>query len=248
MATIQGMCRNCGSLIMFDSRDDECECVFCNCIFPSSEAVEIFENPEGRTFPNEKFEPSKENKHHHTTRVFSDEHLEKAIKRDEIEKANKGETKKENEFEISPNDVKAPKKLVLGLIGATVAVVALVIVIALPMHNKRVSATEDIMAQIDTVFEGIEVDSTLDDSGNPIGYNITGQSCQNISVLTEDEVDEAKAEDIFENYCGLRADVLGIDGNAEKGVSMNIYCDGGIYSVSGDAGEVKVQFEDDSAS
>jgi len=248
MATIQGMCRNCGSLIMFDDRDEECECVFCNCIFPSREAVEIFEDPEGRTFPNEKFEPSKENKHHHATRVFSDEHLEKAIKRDEIEKANKGETKKENEFEISPNDVKAPKKLVLGLIGSTVAVVALVLVIALPMYNSRKSATEDIMAKINTVFEGIEVDSTLDESGNPIGYNISGQSCQNINILTKDAVDEDQARDIFEDYCGLRADVLGISSNTEKGVSMNIYCDGGIYSLKGDSGEVRVQFEDDSAS
>ncbi|MBO4242109.1 MAG: hypothetical protein IKT14_04210 [Clostridiales bacterium] len=248
MATIQGMCRNCGSLIMFDDRDTECECVFCNCIFPSSEAVEIFENPEGRTFPNEKFEPSKENKHHHTTRVFSDEHLETAIKRDELARANKPETKKDNEFEISPNDVKAPRKLVIGLIGATVAIVALVIVIALPIRNRRKDATENIMAQINTVFEGIEVDATLDESGNPVGYNISGQSCQHINILTEDQVDESKAKDIFDNYCDLRADILGIDGNTEKGVKMNIYCDGGIYTIDGDSGEAEISFSEDSAS
>ena len=38
MATKQGMCRNCGSLVVFDDRDDTCECVFCHCVFPSAEA------------------------------------------------------------------------------------------------------------------------------------------------------------------------------------------------------------------
>ena len=54
MATKQGMCRNCGSLVMFDDRDDLCECVFCNCVFPSEEAAAILANPEGYEFKNEK--------------------------------------------------------------------------------------------------------------------------------------------------------------------------------------------------
>ena len=41
MATKQGMCKNCGSLVMFDDRDELCECVFCNCVFPSAEAAKI---------------------------------------------------------------------------------------------------------------------------------------------------------------------------------------------------------------
>ena len=87
MATVQGICRNCGSLMMIDDRDETCECVFCNCVFPSSEAIEIFNDPDGREFPNEKFEPSSDGKRHFTTRVFSDESIEKAIKREEIAKS-----------------------------------------------------------------------------------------------------------------------------------------------------------------
>jgi threonyl-tRNA synthetase len=38
------MCRNCGSLVVFDDRDDTCECVFCHCVFPSEEAVKLLED------------------------------------------------------------------------------------------------------------------------------------------------------------------------------------------------------------
>ena len=244
MATIQGMCRNCGALIMFDDRDEQCECVFCNCIFPSAEAVEIFENPEGRTFPNEKFEPSAENKHHYTTRVFSDEGLEKAIKRDEITKANKGEDKKTNEFELSPNDVKAPKKLVWGTIIAAVAIVALVIVIALPMYKSRKALEENIRNNISGVFSGISVDNTMGEDGNPIGYSIDGQKCQKIKVLTSDEVNEDLAKEIYGRYCDLRAEYIGED---DSKVVMDIYCDGGIYTIKTDAGNTAVVFTEDEA-
>ena len=38
------MCKNCGSLIVFDDRNENCECVFCHCIFPGEEAIKILED------------------------------------------------------------------------------------------------------------------------------------------------------------------------------------------------------------
>ena len=72
MATKQGMCKNCGSLVMFDDRDELCECVFCNCVFPSAEAAKILENPDGYEFKNEKFEKNTEAgaKHYYSNPVF----------------------------------------------------------------------------------------------------------------------------------------------------------------------------------
>ena len=117
MATKQGMCKNCGSLVMFDDRDELCECVFCNCVFPSAEAAKILENPDGYEFKNEKFEKNTEAgaKHYYSNPVLPDV-VEKAVQRDKTSKTQKAEVKlKPNEFEISPNDVKAPKKLVIGM-------------------------------------------------------------------------------------------------------------------------------------
>lgn len=241
MATIQGMCKNCGALIMFDDRDDKCECVFCNCVFASSEAVEIFNNPEGYEFPNEKYEPSTENKHYHSTRVFSDEGLEKAIKRDELAKANKSNgTAERNEFEISPNDVKAPKKFVWGLILSLSVLVIATILIAYPMRNSRIAVTEKVTSNIKTVFDGVvDVNTTVDD-GKTNGYIIYGQTCQNIKFVTDDTINSQNAEIVYRNYCAVRSDALGKTDSLDKNVEMLIYASNGVFEVTSNGSEVLV--------
>ena len=44
MATYHGMCKNCGSLITIDDSKENCECVFCHCVFPRDEAEKIKQN------------------------------------------------------------------------------------------------------------------------------------------------------------------------------------------------------------
>ena len=53
MATYHGMCKNCGSLITIDDSKENCECVFCHCVFPRDEAEKILENPDNYSFANE---------------------------------------------------------------------------------------------------------------------------------------------------------------------------------------------------
>lgn len=241
MATIQGMCKNCGALIVFDDRNEKCECVFCNCVFPSSEAIEIFNNPNDYTFANEKFEPTGEDKHLYSTRVFSDEGLEKAIKRDELARATKANgTAVKNEFEISPNDVKAPAKLVWGSIIALCVLIILVIVIGYPMRNSRIEATKKVSDNINQVFDGVlDVNTTLD-NGKTSGYIIYGQTCQNIKFVTDDAVNSENAETVYRNYSAVRSDALGRSEDLDKAVDMLIYASNGIFEVSYNGSEVLV--------
>ena len=244
MATVQGLCRNCGSLMMIDDRDETCECVFCNCVFPTSEAIEIFNDPEGREFPNEKFEPSAEGKRHHTTRVFSDDNIEKAIKREELAKAQRGDdvAVKKNEFEVSPNDVKAPAKAVLIISSVFVALVIITIVIALPMYNTRKDITAKISSNIESVFDGVaEVDTRVGDDGYAAGYSICGQTCQTVKVITDEDIGEDGARTMFENYCSVRSEARGKSGNA--GVNLTIYSGDVIYSVTEKNGSINVKCE-----
>lgn len=247
MAIKQGMCKNCGSLIVFDERDDQCECVFCHCIFPSEEAVEIYNNPEGRQFPNEKYEPSTSAQKHNVTRVYSSESLEKSIAREELRKAN-SEGPKTNEFEVQAKDVKAPKKLVIGVIAGAVAIVGIVIAICYPMYKTRISLRDSIEADIAPVFEGIaDVALTSDAEGNYFdGFSVFGQTCQYLNAATEDELSEEDARAIFENYCALRAEKIA-DGSADTfdGVQIKIYSRGGYYTVTGANGEVNAVFTED---
>lgn len=241
------MCKNCGSLIVFDERDDQCECVFCHCIFPSEEAVEIYNNPEGRQFPNEKYEPSTSAQKHNVTRVYSSESLEKSIAREELRKAN-SEGPKTNEFEVQAKDVKAPKKLVIGVIAGAVAIVGIVIAICYPMYKTRIALRDSIEADIAPVFEGIaDVALTSDAEGNYFdGFSVFGQTCQYLNAATEDELSEEDARAIFENYCALRAEKIA-DGSADTfdGVQIKIYSRGGYYTVTGANGEVNAVFTED---
>lgn len=248
MAINQGICKNCGSLIVFDERDDQCECVFCHCIFPSSEAIEIFNNPEGREFPNEKYEPSTSAQKHNVTRVYSGESLEKSIAREELRKAN-SEGPKTNEFEVQAKDVKAPKRLVIGLWAGAVIIVAVVLATVFPIYKSRITLRDAIESDIAQVFDGIaEVEMTMDEEGKSYdGFSVFGQTCQYLNAATQDELSEEDARAIFENYCALRAEKIA-DGSGDSydGVQIKIYSRGGYYTVTGANGEVNVSFTEDS--
>lgn len=250
MATVQGMCRNCGALIVFDNRDDQCECVFCNCVFPSAEALEIMENPEGRTFPNEKFEPSTENSHHFQTRVYSDESIEKAIKREQLSKANNPEDTVivKNEYEVLPSDVKAPKNLVIGMTAGILAFIVIIVAISLPLHNSRIQLHDGMQNKIGEILDGcFAVDCTKDEDGNTRGYCIAGQTAQKAKFMTSETVTEEQARQLFENYCQMRALQRNVHENIYSGVTVEIYCDGGIYTVEEVKGNITAVYSDDAS-
>ena len=240
MATTQGMCKNCGSLIVFDNRDDKCECVFCHMVFPSAEAVEILENPQNYTFPNEKIEESAETRHYYATPVYPDM-VEKAVARDKTTKTGDSESKdKPNEFEVQAKDVKAPKKLVISLVAGIAAAVAIVVAIALPMYFSRKGMLDKITASIDTVFEGsVKVDTSADSDGYKKGYIVFGQTCQNVKIATKDEISSDTANDIFKKYCDLRNKSGNFSSDADSKVTLEIYTPKGIYKVTTNGAEYK---------
>lgn len=228
MATKQGMCKNCGSLVMFDDRDELCECVFCNCVFPSAEAVEILENPEGYEFKNEKFEKQEgAAKHYYSTPVMPDL-VTKAVQRDKVSKSQPDSLKlKANEFEISPNDVKAPKKLVIGMAAGAVVLVAIILAIALPLYLSRKSLTEAITADVDAIF-------ATSGETNQFDYkqlNIHGLSCQYVKIALSDGIGEDEAKQIYSNYSKLRTDKRGKDSGD---VEMYIYTPDTIFFINQD--------------
>ena len=234
MATKQGMCKNCGSLVMFDDRDELCECVFCNCVFPSSEAAEILANPEGYEFKNETFEKQEGSKHYYSNPVMPDI-IEKAVKRDEVSKAKSDSAKlKPNEFEISPNDVKAPKKLLIQWGIGTLVVVAIIVAIALPLYFNRKSLKESITADISKIF--VSSDEVAYDSFDYKQFNIYGVTCQYVKIGLSESIDDAEAQKLYANYSSLRTEKRG---NDSGDVEMYIYTPDTIYFISNEKGLTK---------
>ena len=232
MATQQGMCKNCGSLVMYDDRDELCECVFCNCVFPTSEAAEILANPDKFEFKNEKFEKQEGAKHYYSSPVMPDV-VEKAVKRDMVSKSQTDTAKlKPNEFEISPNDVKAPKKLVIGMAVGAFAFVAIIVAIALPLFLSRKTLSEAITADIDTVF------AASDKAFDYKQYDIYGLSCQYVKIGVSAGLTDEEAQQFYANYTKLRSEK---SGNASGDVEMYIYTPDTIYFINKDGINKDVQ-------
>lgn len=246
MATKHGMCKNCGSLIVFDDRNENCECVFCHCIFPGEEAIKILENPDDYTFANEEIEESKEQTHYYATKVNPDM-VASAVARDQLMKSKENSNSiKPSDFEVSPNDVKAPVKLTAIIIGSVALIILIIVAISLPLYKSRKALKADLNSNIGTVFEGVcEVDTTSDELGHTKGYSIFGQTCQNIKVALSTSVTEDDCKKMFNNYVELRASKAGITDNKADGVTMEVYVSNGVYTVSSAAGQVGVVFTED---
>ena len=235
MATKQGMCKNCGSLVMFDDRDELCECVFCNCVFPSEEAVKILDNPEGYEFKNEKFEKQEGAAKHYYSNPVMPDLVEKAVQRDMVSKSQTNSVKlKANEFEISPNDVKAPKKLVIGMAAGAAALVAIVVAIALPIYLSRKSLTDAITTDIDSIFTASGITTNYDYKQ----FNIHGISCQYVKIGLSDGISDDDAKNLYSNYSKLRTDKRG---NDSGDVEMYIYTPDTIYFITKDGVNKDVQ-------
>ncbi len=245
MANVQGMCKNCGSLLIFDDRNEQCECVFCNCIFPSEEAIKILENPKNYSFPNEVIAPSENsNRHFYSTPVFPDQ-VPAAVKREQTRKQNSSSVAvKNNEYEISPNDVKAPKKTVITVSAVFAVILVIVVCVTVPLYRTRESISKFMIDNIGSVFEGVaDVDCSVDEDGKTIGYVLHGFHCQNVSVVVDNEVTEDDVAGMIETYAALRTSKTGKD--KKDDITMTIYSDKGIYEASfADNGDSKVEFRE----
>lgn len=229
MATVQGMCKNCGSLIVFDDMNEKCECIFCNCVFDSVEALKIIENPQEYSFPNEVIAKDPNTK----SNLFSNPVYVNPITNDAVRaNTNKGGDShilnKKSEYEISPNDVKAPKKSVIIVSASALAVILLVVVISLPLYFSREKLSSYMKDNMKSVFENLaEVDCSMDENGNTLGYVMSGYRCQNVSVVTDDSLEEANVISILDSYSSLREGKL--KNGKKSDIEMRIYCDGGYY-------------------
>lgn len=244
MATVQGICKNCGSLVFLNDQDSLCECLFCNCVFPSSEAIALLEHPEDHDYPNEKFEKSTSTTHHYVTPTLPDQ-VASAVERDKKAQVLSPTEREKNEYELSPDDVKAPKKLVLWLAAGTLVLVGIIVAISVPLYFSRTKVQAGMNDRISGVVDGIiSVDTSVDEeTGDSVGFVINGLNCQRVKFVTPDKVTEAQAVQIFENYANARAEVKEADVKMND-ISMQIYCDGGIMEVSYD-GSINAVFAED---
>jgi len=232
MAIAEGMCKNCGSLIMLEDREDICECLFCNCVLSVNEAMAIARNPKDREFPNEPMEKRTDIKRHSVTPVFQDP-IPAAVSR--AEKTTAAQKPEVVEYEVSPDDVKMPKKTLAVILAISAAFIVLVLAISIPLSVMRSSHREALSEKMPEVFTEFKVD-TRNPEGYYVGFYMNGQNNTELSVVTEEKIDEEAVLITFQNYALLRAAEYGIDetdfGACYAPLSLNVYGDGAAFTIS----------------
>ena len=151
------------------------------------------------------------------------------------------------EYEISPDDVKPPKKTLQIIALCTIAFFAITAVITVPRYLTRNNYRTNIINEIAEVFTEFKVDTDTvfedhaeaESDGYYVGFFINGQSNAEISVVTQEKIDEAAVLKTFENYAALRAKVYEIDetdfSSMYKSLSMRVYSSSAIYTIEVDS-------------
>lgn len=231
MAVAQGICKNCGSLIVYNTADTECECIFCNAVFPLSEAISIDAELKDIVFPNEKFEKQDSSKHHYVMPVYDDQ-VKVNVEREERSKTLDPEVKEKVTYELQAKDVKAPKNVVIALTAISAVIVIIIAAISVPLYISRTNLNKKMKSSMGTVVSNvITVDTSIDEDGFAKGYFIAGNKCQVVKIVTKDEVNDSMAKQIFTNYCEQRKNASSSI-KSDNDVEMTIYCANGIYEVT----------------
>lgn len=235
MATKQGICKNCGSLLVVDPSDELCECVFCDCVFPSAEAIKIFENPDGVEFPNvPQPKRDKSQARHVVTPVFDDV-VEKAVK---VDKAQNKETKVEKLFEISPDDVTTPKKVKIAVYSITAVCIAIILGISIPLSVIRNSHYNKMDKNIGNCISAAEMTvSTEADDGYATGYKLYGLTNNKLCLVSSKEVEEEQVMKAYQSFCGIRGEEYGYEASDAAhyydGVVLTVYAPNGRFTIEG---------------
>lgn len=235
MASTQGICKNCGSLIIFNDREELCECLFCDCVFSSAEAIEIAKNPGAYTFPNEP-QPARDGvKRYNVTPVYADP-IPVAVKQAEVSSPAK---KEKNPYEVSPDDIKPPRKALIRIIAVAAAFILVVVAIFLPLYLLRKQHGDVIAESIDQVFLEAEYSVNTDKAdGYYIGFSLSGQKSSALRVATDDEITQENVYVTFIEYAALRGGEYEIDqsdfDNYYGDLSVDVIAASGHYMFSVD--------------
>lgn len=204
----EGMCKNCGSIVYVDPKQENCHCLFCNCVFPAQEALEIAKNPQDYEFLNEEqpeYTGESINPQHKKVNANLDQLIERR------EKKAKATARPKPKYAIEKKeipDVNLSKKQIFTIVGIIVAIVAIFLVITLPQTVAR----DQHRANITDKFKKALSDEKYRDSIDyEHGFAISHMKNTHVDLIVEAGLTKEDARDIFALYCKARADVHNIN-------------------------------------
>ncbi|NLM19579.1 MAG: hypothetical protein GX217_06105 [Clostridiaceae bacterium] len=202
----EGMCKNCGSIVYVDPKQENCHCLFCDCVFSAQEALEIAKNPQNYEFLNEE-QPEYTGEEINPQHKKVNANLDQLIERREKKSRAKPKPKYAIEKKEIPN-VNLSKKQIITIVGIVVAVVAIFLAITLPQTVKRDQHRANITAEFKKALNNKKYKDSIDYDQ---GFAIYRMKNTHVDLVVEADLTKEDVRDIFASYCKARADVHNID-------------------------------------
>ncbi len=219
MAAKLGKCKNCGSLILVDTKKDQAHCVFCNCVFPKQEAFDLYENDEGHTYLNEQ-QPE------YNGPQLSPVGQQKVVFNNVSKKGNKQTDTTADKPVFKAQNKKLPNtKLSSSQRVKFLAVIVLIIVAFFAVTLPFVIPRDRVRSQLNDEFSKVlSANTDLKADQLSLGQNFDIQRGDNslVTVVVQ-KADQALVAKLFDEYCRLRSEVLGDDKTDYSAVTMRVY-------------------------
>ncbi len=212
----EGICKNCGSIVFVDPKEEKCHCLFCDCVFPAKEALEIAKDPSAHTFPNEK-----QPEYIPEGKAGQKANYEQAFRQAAQAKRAEAVAKKRPQYEIKTKalpDVNLSAKQVLSMVAILALVVGLFLALILPMTQKRDLARRVITDEFQTRLKASSLDPDIDYDK---GFAISHMDNSRLDLVAGKEISESDTKELFEIYHAARA-LAGGDTEASDSTPLSL--------------------------
>lgn len=199
----EGICKNCGSIVFVNPKKDKCHCLFCNCVFPASEALEIAKDPSKYEFPNEEqpdYIPDDLDVHSNSNRANINK-LTQVQKKKPKKKTKAKYTVKEK----SLPDINLTKKQIFSVIGISLVLAALFLLVMLPQTIYRDKKREEITTEFQEQIENGDLKESINFED---GFVISRLRNTHLDLITDEMLSKEEVKDIFQLFCESRASVI----------------------------------------
>ncbi len=203
----QGICKNCGSIVFVDEKKEKCHCLFCNCVFPSAEALEIAKNPTAYEFPNEE-QPE------YIPEGSPVNNNAAALKKLEVQQKKKEKVAKPQYQVVKKSipDVKLSKKQVFVMIAIFVVLIVAFLAVTLPFTIKRDQQRVLITEKFQQAEDLGELKKSIDFDE---GFVLSNMDNSHLDLITDEKLTKEQVREIFLVFSEVRAEALQEKGDVD---------------------------------
>lgn len=237
MATREGRCPNCGSIIQVNPEHDN-HCVFCWAPVDADQAIELGENAEGHVFPNEKYEePDQDQKRQALSSYLNPAHFEAKPRRTNSSKpvTRKPEKKLSAAEQVAKINRPVPqvhlnKKALRAVLGTVAVVLIALVAISVPMKLNSLDHHAALIKDLASVSKDVK------------DLSIKGLSNQYMTIVEKDDCTEEVARERMQAYSDAYRKAYGSaeTQGLESGLELRVYGAKSSFLVKTEGGKAEI--------